>query len=39
MSDLIHMKNNRKNFQAELAKGRVWKTGDAYRKSSTEENG
>jgi hypothetical protein len=24
------MKNNRKKFQAELAKGQVWKTRDAY---------
>lgn len=30
MSDLIHMKNNRKTSQAELAKGQVWKTGDVY---------
>ena len=30
MSDLTHMKNKRKKSEAELAKGQVWKTGDAY---------
>jgi hypothetical protein len=30
MSDLTHMKNNRKKPEAELAKGQVWRTGDAY---------
>lgn len=30
MSDLIHMKNNLKKAEAELAKGHVWRTGEAY---------
>jgi hypothetical protein len=30
MSDLAHMKNKRKKSEAELAKGQVWRTGDAY---------
>ncbi len=30
MSDSVYMKNNRKKPQAELAKGQVWRTGEAY---------
>jgi hypothetical protein len=30
MSDSVYMKNNRKKPDAELAKGQVWKTGNAY---------
>ena len=30
MSDPVYMKNNRKESESELAKGQVWKTGDAY---------
>jgi hypothetical protein len=30
MSDSVYMKNNRKKSEAELAKGQVWRTGDAY---------
>ena len=30
MSDLTHMKNKRRKSEAELAKGKVWRTGDAY---------
>jgi hypothetical protein len=30
MSDLLHMNNKRKKSAAELAKGQVWRTGDAY---------
>jgi hypothetical protein len=30
MSDSVYMKNDRKESEAELAKGQVWKTGDAY---------
>ena len=30
MSDLAHMKNNRRKSEAELAKGQVWKTAEAY---------
>jgi hypothetical protein len=30
MSDSVYMKNHRKKSEAELAKGQVWKTGDAY---------
>ena len=30
MSDLTYMKNHGEKYEAELAKGQVWKTGDAY---------
>jgi hypothetical protein len=30
MCDSVCMKNNRKKFEAELVKGQVWRTGDAY---------
>lgn len=30
MSDTVYMKNNRKKSEAELAKGQVWRTAEAY---------
>ena len=30
MSDSVYMKKNLKKSEAELAKGQVWRTGDAY---------
>jgi hypothetical protein len=30
MSDSVYMKNNRKKSEVELAKGQVWRTGDAF---------